>query len=570
MSLVALIDEIARAQDKPRALIGELRSRLAERAPDAVTLASAQRALAVHGIALSPSAAVWSPECGSTYLLVVGGGGEAGRLRAFRDGPAHARRLQSRSARAQLNVVFDVLTARLAARGAGIPDAEGRGHHLRTWVPGDYDVGGDSLGVAVAVALTSLWTDQAPRADTASTAAIGADGGLRHVDGLSQKLTALQRRYPAVRRVVVAKTQEGDAPPGIELLPAETIESALSAHGLDLAQVCGRLDSRAARAQIESLHHERVPSYEAEQWRLRAHRARWLAECTTTATLRARALGHAALFHLHAGEAREADDLFESLDDDAVADLPAGVRVSLWINAASGKIDRDPKQAIELAERALEGAEELAGQERADHLGKALGTLGRALVHAQNAERALPHLKAAVHHHETHLPDEQAQSLVHWATGLRHANDLGAALEAAERAVALVQGRAHDPTELFARYERARCYFAREQFDEALMDIAFIESAQASPTDYPRLGTTRYLVAIELSRGAVPRRLLEEACELVERLHPPLSALAAGAIAEALVSPVELPGDLHARLMGMWGAWGRDCPPEIFLEKLVY
>src|SRR5690606_9998114 len=134
------------------------------------------------------------------------------------------------------------------------------------------------------------------------------------------------------------------------------------------------------------------------------------------------ATAFAALFHLHAGDEQDARALVATLAEGAIAELPALGRVWVRVIQATSRIDAGQHaEAARSAKRAVELARALSAGERRDVLGRALGTLGRATMHAGEDEAALPWLREAAEHHEAQLPRELARSLITLACGLRRA-----------------------------------------------------------------------------------------------------------------------------------------------------
>jgi hypothetical protein len=80
------------------------------------------------------------------------------------------------------------------------------------------DVDGPSVGLAFALLHLSRAAGVPIAADLAATAEITADGHLRPVDLLPQKLDAVRRWAPGIRRLLVARGQVVPADPGMEIV----------------------------------------------------------------------------------------------------------------------------------------------------------------------------------------------------------------------------------------------------------------------------------------------------------------------------------------------------------------
>lgn len=560
MSYALLLSMLRRRRGDARALIDQLRERVRREPPDEPTRRALMAELDRRGVAIEGLDGVWSPGVGEGYVLLAGAtGGAVGRLAVRRAGPPHfvGGELGGR-ALGQALLVFDVLAGRLARLGAGVPHAGRHGHELGV----SREVEGSSLGVALAAAVVSRWTDRAPRADVAATAALDAHGRLAPVEGIDAKLRALREAYPAVRRVVVAPEQLVDEAHGFSLVRARVIDEALAAFGLSLEGVEGELLSTTdVEREVALLSTVQVESYAAARWREHALRARVLAahpQLHAADVTRARAF--AALFHLHAGDSMEAAALAGSVGDDDVGELADHARAWVWIIKATSAIDAERlEEARGLAERAVEEASALRGRERRDVWGRALGTLGRARMHAGDDEAALAHLRDAAEHHARELPREAARSFVTLATafrrGGRHEEALGALDEAARAIERNASERESASSRLFLRYEEARVLYELGRLDEAYAGFERVVLSQAVDEDYPRAGCLRYLAAIDAARGEASRarEWLARALE-VEARAPGLIARVAATAAMAVLASDEGLGSLGERAMSAFRA----------------
>ncbi len=574
-----------------RALVDELEDRLVRDPPDETVRRELEALLRERGVAARGLDRTWSPSAGETYVLLVSAaGGAVGRLRVVRGGRPHQLRASLEgggaldpTAYGQAHLTLAALAECLARRGVGVPDVSRLGHELVVSSAGT-GVDGRSLGVALAAALVSCWSGRAPRSDVAATAALSTQGELETIAGLEAKLDALAHSYPRVRRVVVARAQqplEATELAGITLVRHDTIEDALGELGLSLAEVTGELlpasDAERLVGELPSVH---SVDYAAEEWREHALRARLLATHAGVheeQRLVARAFG--VLFHLHAGDEAEAKELSSSLSDEAVESLPAAVGAWVWFIKASAAIDNGAlANGRAWAERACHLAETTSGKDRRDVLGRARGTLGRALMHAGEDEAAVPLLRSAAEHHQAELRREAARSWNTLAIALRRAGRYEDALDAlahASRAIANEPGEKGSATSiLFMHYERGRTFFDLGRFDEARTELELVR--QRSDSDYPRVGCLRYFAAIDASRGeGSASEWLERALDVAEKNEHVIGRIAATAAMALSYSPdASLLRDLRPRLEAVWQSrFGRllteDSVSRV-LRELVY
>jgi tetratricopeptide (TPR) repeat protein len=176
---------------------------------------------------------------------------------------------------------------------------------------------------------------------------------------------------------------------------------------------------------------------------------------------------------------------------------------------ASGSIDRDDLDAaVRQAALAVNKSGALDRGERIRIYGQALGTHGRALMHAGRNVDAEPILREATVHHRAHartMPTELARSLSYLATCVRRVGRFADALETVEEAIRIntpdaLQWAAARVNETYLRLERGRILLAMGNHDEA--ERALLDVAPHDPiTTYPRLGAERSLLTLRLATG---------------------------------------------------------------------
>lgn len=582
MSLEALLSALRRHRGDARDLVDELREVVEREPPDEPTRRALRAELDRRGIGLPNLDAVWSPAIGEGYVLLVGAlGGSVGRLAVRRGGAPYAVDGElGPHAASQAVLALDVLGRRLARRGRGMPAAGQRGHEVRV----SSQVDGSSLGVSFAAAAVSRWTERPPRAEVAATAALDVEGRLVGVAGLEPKLAALADAYPAVRRVVVAAEQEPAeaAIAGITLIRCADLEQALEALGLSLDEVPEALPPASeAEREIAQLEFDQAEDYAAARWRQYALRARLLASHPGVPASKATtATAFAALFHLHAGDEPDARALVATIAESAIAELPPLGRAWVRTVQATSRIDAGQhREAAVSAAQAVELARALTAGERRDVLGRALGTLGRAKMHAGDDEAALPWLGEAADHHEAQLPRELARSLITLACGLRRAGRHDEALAALDRAAHSIEASANERASAASRrfldYERGRALFEQGRHDEAYPCFERVMLHQPREEDYPRVGCLRYLAAIDVARGhpARARERIEQALRVAERSHPPIATIAASAGMAVVLGSAEL-SDLRGRAEAAWrerlSEELTDAGVQLALRRLVY
>ncbi len=587
MSFLELVDRIERAGSArdARIEVDALREQVHREPLDALQLTRVAKALKRLGLDPAGLEASWAPRAGQALVLLNGElGPSVGRLTVERAGPPCSLTADALDGQAmtQLGATFDALARLLAESGKGIPRWTEDGHRFRVWTPDGTRVDGRSLGVAAAVALVSLWSDEPARAGVAASAIVDRSGALRAVQDLDAKLAAVEARCPSTRRVVVARNQEiaTSRSGALEIVPCATLAEALACFGLDLERVSAPPQSRAeARRVLDGLPHEHVASYDRDAWRALAMRARVCgSQPHLTDAERAAALAWAAQFHLHAGDAGTAKELTRALPDERVRELASERRGWVRIIQASIAIDDRPRgrDSIQLAERALEEAASLEGPAQRELLGRIHGTLGRAHLHHGDLATAIDQLRMGVDHHRAHDALELPQSLTHLATALRRAKRLDEALAAVNEALELCAAGKDEKaltSTLFARYERARIRYASERWDEAERDCSFVVDRQTGPSAYPALGCLRYLGAIDLLAGRARARLwLERAVDgaEAEKLKGPLAEVAAAALGEALLGEAPVPADLEPGIRRVWESVMGTAAGRAELESIVY
>jgi len=487
----------------------------------------------------------WLPSVGESFVLTwSAGGGEVARLRVERKGEPLVLEMPGLGpdAARQVRLVYQLLRRLAAAQHRGVPELGALGHVVSC--SGTLPLDGASLGVSVAIAFVSSWLGRAPRTNVAATARVDGAGVLLPVAHVDEKWRSLQRERPDVSLLVastqllrraVASPASFQSVDASNVVRAAHLQQALAIFGLGLDELPPLRSTREQRErELHALGHAQSENYSAERWMDFVDRAVALADdpdCESE--VRTMAYGHAMLFALHAGDPGRAAELGARVGDAELASLRDSERAWVYVARASAAIDDERLDAaIRLAEQAVEESHRLlATRDRREVVGRAYGTLGRALMHACRDEDARPWLEKGVEHHRQYLPEELPRSLCYLATSLRRLGRYDEAATTLEAALAAEEGDsfASGNTLLFLLYERARLHFERGELDDCLRGIERIQRRQSNPADYPRLGTLRYEVACRALRGdlAYAKELRARAATLRLATPPgPLSQLA--------------------------------------------
>jgi len=426
----------------------------------------------------------------------------------------------------------------------------------------EFAVDGRSLGLAAVLAFVSCWTERPVAAGVAASARL-LERRLVAIDHVSVKREALAAALDGAWTLLVHPddaARAGDP----RVRPVATTEEALGAAGLPSplpAFVSAPGSIAARRAELarlcDAIENQQIAAYAdlgIDPWRVLAERVAWLCESLASDGLddevgRGRAL--AALAFVHGGDQASAGAQLKlapaSADDPGVGVLRGIIALSNAIDAQAfpdefGKDWREAEALSASLDASLPGLR--PGELRALY-GQALGTQGRALLHAGRAEEALPKLRAAWAHHRERLPREALRSSVYLATALREA---GRPLEAIE---ALGEGAAHldacrrysadyaESTMMFWRYEHGRTLLALGDPRGARDELAEALEAAMERGWWPRLGILRALAWAEgmLGRDAARAARLAELERLAAGLAARVQPFARRILAEAQGDP---------------------------------
>ncbi len=557
---------------------------------------------------LLPSPHLPAMSTGEAWLLLAGAeGGFVTRMQARRPGHQEEGLTLLPDSQVALAEASEGLLRSLADLGMGGPRQSSISlgiARVDDFVMPD-QVTGASLGLATCIAHLSAWTEQPTLAHVVGSAIVDARGNLHKVHNIREKIEALRLRWPMVTHLVVASDQT-DAPEdqGVTVIHCDSLEQAWGHFGLSLNGVLAPLPVDELRSRIDRLPLERSNIGDRETWsKLALDALSWSAAIEIVLrsadlpqqgvddlrSYQFKALGFAALFALQAGDTRAASRHLDALDamiqrgEARWDDVELEVRVSVAITQAGAAIARQT-DALGHAREAVKLAEGLGGRLRRRLLGKAIGTLGRAILHGGDPAGACDTLREAVQFQRTNEPEEEARSLCYVATAVRMAGDPAAALVQVLTGLELTAKRSvflsSRTTRMYLHLEKGRCELALGRWPDALASFdVVIGEGRRGPTeeteerpkrdhDYPKLGALRGRASALYEMGSRRTALAYwKRCLMVAEAESNGTAtgqIAALALADLrLTGDVELYRDLDAQIASAWNRhWGMDADEE--------
>lgn len=543
----SLIEQLRRATGSRRLSLADRLARMAERPEeriDARTHRSIAEALGATGPQLGP----WRPpelRRGETYLLTFtsrGDTGDAAFLRARRPSSSPSAPMGDQ-AREAVRSARDGLIATLRARGLAAP-GDRELWELDLDVTSSDTTGqieGPSIGLSAAISILSYWTGRPPSSRVAASAAVTSAGRLEPIGGLASKVGALRARWPQVQVLVVAQDQtEGLEDLGeLTIHRAATLAEVIPVFGLGLeAHVLPKASPRELERIVEGFRFDNEEPTPRHLWGYRAEHAADIAAALGPGSFAAaRAKGWAALFALHAGDASRAKTLIDAIDSETVGGLAPCARAWLYLTRATTEIDLDPGAAVRLAEHAqVELSNTPEREVRRELLGRARGTLGRALMHTGRFEEALVHLEEAALHHARELPSEEPRSRSYQAAALRLLGRPEDALLVARGALDTAAGtRGAEGSIPYLEVELGRAALALARYDEAIAAFLRVGERLARDDDYPRISALRGLAAAYRRSGRPEQgAAMLHRCLQVARNSDLIGQIAARAAGDAL------------------------------------
>ncbi len=512
LGLNCLLDEIERErhENSARALLDDAREGLGAPWVDAVLHARVRALCERHGLACSPRKEA-QVGIGETWLLLAGPRGQGHVMRLTVGGagvdPGSAAQAHGRRA-------LHGLRAAAADRGRRLPPQVSALDLRVQGGPSRLEIEGSSLGLSTAIATISAALGKAPPSGIAGSAVVLPDGHLDRVSFLPDKVRALRAEWPQVDTLVVARNQNVDASveSAIRIVRVSDLAEACDSFALPLSHLppC-RLEER--RHMLAGLRNEEHKPHHSAQWLDKSAEAwevaRALRKDAASTAEATEALLLAAIFASHAGDGVLARALLQEVSESDVASRPA-LRARKLIYLATGSIDDDVAAAERIAAEAMELCATLSGHEREPLTGQALGTRGRALLHAGHLNEAEPLLREALDLHRSNLELEKEwpRSACYLAACLRHSGRAPEALELIRVALTATERHAEqwelaDTTKLYLHLERGRVLAALGHLEDAVRDLKLVVRGQDQPAAYPRLGAHRSLTDVLVRLGCL-------------------------------------------------------------------
>lgn len=350
--------------------------------------------------------------------------------------------------------------------------------------PGPIDtVDGSSLGLAFALAFASLWTDTVIRESLCATGRLHSRGGawtVKPVDHVPAKVAAARVVLGADATVLVSADQAVGEP---SLETVSSVSGALNAAGLDVSKVEGAWPDNASRAKaletlVAATQSQNVACYGAfgNPWVVVARRMQSLVEALEGKKyegLVRDAQPLIVLAYVHAGELYAAKAALVAIDLDG---KPDEVQLAARTAKLGVAIDHEDRKTCTSETRAIEELLASAPEDaHAELIGQALGTVGRARLHAREFETAEALLTRAVAHHDQHHREESGRSRVYLSQAQRNLGRTDDALVTLEHAQRDLESHTRPDSRpyyrscwMYLQYERARVFVAQGDGDAAL------------------------------------------------------------------------------------------------------
>jgi tetratricopeptide (TPR) repeat protein len=373
--------------------------------------------------------------------------------------------------------------------------------------PGPIDaVDGSSLGLAFALAFASLWTDAAVPGHVCATGRLHSNGGpwtAKPVEHVPAKVAAAR---VALGTDVVVLVSEEQAVDGRSLEAVSSVLNALTAAGLDVSNVEGAWPDNASRAKaletlIAATQSQDVAQYGAfgNPWVVVARRMQALVEALggkKYEDLVREARPQIVLAYVHAGELYAAKAALQAI---VLPGEPQEVQLAACTAKLGVAIDDEDWETCASEARAIEAFLTSTPEgAHADVVGQALGTVGRARLHAREFKAAEALLTRAVAHHDQHHPEESGRSRVYLSAARRNLGRTDDALATLEQAQRDLENRTRPDSRpyyrscwMYLQYERARVFVAQDDGDAALSCAREALALSRHLGFWPQLGILR-------------------------------------------------------------------------------
>ncbi len=442
-------------------------------------------------------------------------------------------------------------------------------------------VTGDSLGLSTCVSLLSTVSKRAPHSHVSGTASVDpSTGALKAVHHVRAKLDALRASWPEVTHVVVAAQQEVPEDCPFELSRCEDVGKAVTHFGFTLDALPKPLIGHL-QTMVSDFERQDALLHSLSEWAALSTHALGVAglldgkrpEDATQARI------WAALFSSHAADNHGAAAIVKSIDVGRMRKDEHLVMRAVVL--ATATIDEDAGAAADLGGEAVLVAERLREAGGAAWYGRALGTHGRALMHAGAYGEAEKLLRKAYEHHKAACPEEAGRSACYLACCLRHAGRPDEALSAADLALNHAESESDfegaQSTRPYALLERSRALGALGHAESALASLTEVIGTERLSHRYPRLGAHRTLAAVyrELGRFAEAEDHLRICWAVAGDMGFGKTARKVGAVAAAeelahAASTRRRPCIAADELEPRWRALFGDGPRDVVLKTWIY
>jgi tetratricopeptide (TPR) repeat protein len=305
---------------------------------------------------------------------------------------------------------------------------------------------------------------------------------------------------------VVVLVSEEQAVDGRSLEAVSSVLNALTAAGLDVSNVEGAWPDNASRAKaletlIAATQSQDVAQYGAfgNPWVVVARRMQALVEALggkKYEDLVREARPQIVLAYVHAGELYAAKAALQAI---VLPGEPQEVQLAACTAKLGVAIDDEDWETCASEARAIEAFLTSTPEgAHADVVGQALGTVGRARLHAREFKAAEALLTRAVAHHDQHHPEESGRSRVYLSAARRNLGRTDDALATLEQAQRDLENRTRPDSRpyyrscwMYLQYERARVFVAQDDGDAALSCAREALALSRHLGFWPQLGILR-------------------------------------------------------------------------------
>jgi hypothetical protein len=364
-----------------------------------------------------------------------------------------------------------------------------------------------------------------------------------------------------VTTVVVSADQDVSSYAGpLRLVPARDVLEAAQHFGLCPTSEQLPLENGIdVRARLERFQYDNERSLSTSEWVALSHQADYVARFFGATNPRStEALSWAVQFAVHAGDVASLENYFDRMDPSHFEQLPKAVQARCLIHRATALIDSGANAATQFARDGFATVLSLSSTEREELLGRAHGTLGRALMHAGQLTEAVEQLRFAVDAHAAQ-PEQVPRSLCYLATCLRLAgaprDARACVLDALKKLESLRSSPNAPATRRYLNLELGRCELVLGSLDAARSAFELVLPDDAD-TSHPRISALRGLAQVcrRLNLPEAGDQFLRRCLSAAHAATGLLQRVAAAAAGEAVLDKeaglqVSLP---HSELLRCW------------------